>query len=160
LERFNDLPSAEAEAGLYGCLANRVWAARVTAGRPYSDLDSLLAAAQSAASQLTPEEWLATFAAHPRIGEAGGHAPGHSEREQNDVAQSPSETLAALAAENRMYESRFGHVFLIAASGRGAADILEELRSRMKNDPDVELRVAADEHRKITRLRLERLIGD
>lgn len=63
-----------------------------------------------------------------------------------------------LAAENREYERRFGHVFLISASGRGADDVLAALRARMGNDPATELRVAAAEQRKITRLRLERLL--
>lgn len=69
------------------------------------------------------------------------------------------ETLAALAAENREYERRFGHVFLISASGRRAHEILAAMRERMGNDPTTELRVAAAEQRKITRLRLERLLN-
>ena len=72
--------------------------------------------------------------------------------------QASVETLAALTAENRRYETRFGHVFLIAASGRSGEQILASLRQRMDNDPATELEVAADEHRKITRLRLERLV--
>ena len=68
------------------------------------------------------------------------------------------ETTAALAEENRRYEDRFGHVFLISAAGRTAADVLAALRQRMENDPATELEVAAEEQRKITRLRLERML--
>jgi 2-oxo-4-hydroxy-4-carboxy--5-ureidoimidazoline (OHCU) decarboxylase len=68
------------------------------------------------------------------------------------------EALASLADENRRYENRFGHVFLIAASGRSAEEILQSLRQRMKNDPATELSVAAAEQRKITQLRLEQLL--
>ena len=68
------------------------------------------------------------------------------------------ETTAALAEENRRYEARFGHVFLISAAGRTAADVLAALRQRMENDPATELEVAAEEQRKITRLRLERML--
>lgn len=66
----------------------------------------------------------------------------------------------ALAEENRRYEARFGHVFLIAASGRTAGEMLEALRQRIGNDPATELELAATEHRKITRLRLERLLSE
>lgn len=155
---FNSLPREEAERRLYSCFANRGWAARVAGGRPYADLTALLESADSAWSALAPSDWLDAFAAHPRIGEPGGHSPAASEREQSRVMQASVETLAALTAENRRYETRFGHVFLIAASGRSGEQILASLRQRMDNDPATELEVAADEHRKITRLRLERLV--
>jgi OHCU decarboxylase len=70
----------------------------------------------------------------------------------------PPATLAAIAEDNRRYEDRFGHIFLIAAHGRSAEEILQSLRQRMANDPETELSIAAAEQRKITRLRLEQLL--
>jgi OHCU decarboxylase len=159
LDRFNALPAAEAEELLYSCFAERSWASHMASGRPYRDLDVLLAAAESAWSELKPGDWLRAFAAHPRIGDRGGHAPAASEREQSGVRQASAGTLAVLAAENREYEARFGHVFLIAARGRSADEILRDLRRRMSNDPYTELEVAAAEQRKITRMRLIDLVG-
>lgn len=127
-------------------------------GRPYPTVNALLTSAESSWTMLEPRDWLHAFAAHPRIGEHGGHAPAASEREQSAVRKGSEETLAALAAENRLYETRFGHLFLIAASGRTAEEILEVLRQRMSNDPVTELEIAVGEHRKITRLRLEELM--
>jgi 2-oxo-4-hydroxy-4-carboxy-5-ureidoimidazoline decarboxylase len=101
---------------------------------------------------LTDEEWLEAMRAHPRIGERGGV---DSSREQSRAMQAPASTLAELAAENRRYEEKFGHVFLIFASGRGGDEILAELRRRMKNDPAGELQEAKRELRKIALLRLE-----
>ena len=155
---LNALSSEEAERRLYSCFANRAWAARVAAGRPYHDLTALLASAESAWTEVEASDWLAAFAAHPRIGEGGGHSPTVSEREQSQVMRSAGDTLAALAAENRLYEARFGHVFLISASGRTADEILQELRRRMLNDQATELDVAAAEQRKIARLRLEQVL--
>jgi len=63
-----------------------------------------------------------------------------------------------LARGNADYEARFGHVFLISAAGRDAPEILAALDRRLGNDPETELRVAAGEHRRITRLRLARLV--
>ena len=125
---------------------------------PYPDLDSLLGAADRAWSELEPSDWAEALAGHPRIGERGGSSPAASEREQSGVRVAAAGTLEHLAAENRLYEARFGHVFLIAAAGKSADDILAALRKRMKNDPVTEATVAAAEHRKIARLRLEELI--
>ena len=158
IDGLNALPSEEAERRLYSCFANRAWAARVAAGRPYDDLAALLASAESSWTEVHASDWLAANAAHPRIGEGGGHSPTVSEREQSKVMRAAGDTLAALAAENRLYEARFGHVFLISASGRTAGEILHELRQRMLNDPETELNVAAAEQRKIARLRLEQIL--
>jgi OHCU decarboxylase len=159
ISRFNSLPDEQAILELFGCFADRGWAARVAAGRPYRDLAALWAAAEGAWLDVAPSAWLDAFKAHPRIGEGGGHSPRTSEREQRLVNQASHKTLAALSEENRRYEARFGHVFLIAASGRTAGEVLAAMRRRIGNDPATELEVAAAEHRKITRIRLQRLLG-
>ncbi|HET9783172.1 MAG TPA: 2-oxo-4-hydroxy-4-carboxy-5-ureidoimidazoline decarboxylase [Candidatus Dormibacteraeota bacterium] len=159
MERFNALPSSQAEDRLYACLANQRWAAAVAAGRPYADLDSLIDKASSEMGRLTDEEWLAAMRAHPRIGERGGDSPEASAREQSAAMGASPETLGALAAENLQYEQKFGHVFLIFASGRTGEEILVELRRRMKNDGVTELAEATAELRKIARLRLEKLVS-
>jgi 2-oxo-4-hydroxy-4-carboxy-5-ureidoimidazoline decarboxylase len=158
LGSFNALAGDEAERRLRGCFANQEWAARVAGGRPYQDRKALLAAAETAFQELNAANWLAAIGSHPRIGDRGGHAPASSDREQRRALQAPDETLATLADENRRYEARFGHVFLIAASGRGAEEILGELRRRMANDPATELDEASHELRQITLLRLERML--
>ena len=157
-DRFNASSSDAAERLLKTCFANEAWAARVAAGRPYDDMKALLASAETAWSELGQKDWIDAFAAHPRIGERGGQSPEASEREQKGVREGSEETLAALAAENRLYEFRFGHVFLVAAGGLSAGEVLEAMRRRMMNDPDDEIEVAAGEHRKITRRRLEELL--
>jgi len=134
---------------MYGVLASRRWARAVAAG--------LLEAADLAMDDLSDDEWLEAMRAHPRIGERGGESPEASAREQSRAMQASSATLADLAAENRMYEEKFGHVFLIAASGKSGVEILGELRRRMNNDRAAELEEAKRELRKIVRLRLESL---
>lgn len=160
IARFNEMPTEEAVRKLYPCFASRSWAERVAGGRPYADFASLWDACEAAWSRLATADWLAAFAAHPRIGEKGGHAPDSSEREQSGVHAARRATMDALAEENRRYEARFGHVFLISASGRSADELLSALRQRMSNDAATEIGVAAAEHRKITRLRLERMLAE
>jgi OHCU decarboxylase len=108
---------------------------------------------------LKASDWLEAFAAHPRIGERGGRSPASSNREQKEVMSAREETLAVLAEGNRLYEERFGHVFLISAAGRSAEDIVAALRQRIENDPAAELNVAAEEQRKITRHRLKSMLS-
>ena len=148
---------SEAQERLFSCFASRKWAELVAEGWPYPDLESLLGAADRAWAELEPSDWAEALAGHPRIGERGGSSPAASEREQSGVRVAAGRTLDALAAENRLYEARFGHVFLIAAAGKSAEEILDALRERMENDPVTEARVAAEEHRKIARLRLREL---
>jgi 2-oxo-4-hydroxy-4-carboxy-5-ureidoimidazoline decarboxylase len=158
LRRLNALPDQEARVELLTCCGSRRWAARVSAGRPYADTAALLAAADAAWDTATEADVREAFGAHPRIGEAelGG---AQERREQAASAGADEATQEALRHGNRAYEERFGHLYLVFASGRSAAELLADLRSRLGNDPATELGVAAEEQRKITRMRLERLVA-
>ena len=105
------------------------------------------------------DDRLEAFAAHPRIGERGGaRASAWSRDEQSVSSQSAAEILKSLDDANRDYEQRFGHVFVISATGLGADEILRTLKSRIDNDPDTELEIAAAEQAKISDLRLAKLV--
>jgi 2-oxo-4-hydroxy-4-carboxy-5-ureidoimidazoline decarboxylase len=135
------------------------------ARRPFEDVQSLLTAAEDTWWSLAPEDWREAFAHHPRIGEHQAASPqddrarGWSAAEQRGVADAGDETRAAIADGNREYERRFGHIYLVSAAGKSAPELLAILRSRLANDPDTELRVAAGEQAKITRLRLLKVLG-
>ena len=146
------------ERRLIACCGSRAWASEVAGRRPYSDFHALLETADAIWSSLEPSDWLEAFAAHPRLGDSGGKAPDLSKREQSRIMDAADEALAELADLNRSYEARFGHVFLFAAAGRTASDVLAALRKRISNDPATELRVAVEQQRKITRLRLESML--
>ena len=156
---FNGLPREEAERRLHECCGSRVWASAVAARRPYVDFAALVSTSEEVWRGLAPPDWLEAFAAHPRLGDSGGHSPESSRKEQSRVMEAGGDTLAALAAENRRYDARFGHVFLLSAAGRSAEEVLAVLRSRIDNDAATELQVAAEEQRKITRLRLASMLN-
>jgi OHCU decarboxylase len=124
--------------------------------RPFASRAALENAADLTWGALPPAGWRAAFAAHPRIGEKT--APGWSREEQSGAAAAGDATRARLAEAQRAYEARFGHLFLVCATGRGAEELLALLERRLSNTADLELRVAADEQRKITRLRLGKLL--
>ena len=159
LDRFNQLPEDEAVAELLAVCHSRRWASAVAAGRPYADVAALQRAADEVWTGLDPDDWLEAFAAHPRIGEGGsGASADWSRQEQAGVGGAGEDVRERLARGNADYEARFGHVFLISAAGRSADEILAALTERLGNDPGTELKTAAAEHRRITRLRIERLI--
>jgi OHCU decarboxylase len=94
-----------------------------------------------------------------RAPEIGERASGQAAAEQAGRAERRPETLAALARANREYQERFGYIFIVCASGRSAEEMLDLCRQRLHNAPAEELKVAAEEQRKITRLRLEKWLS-
>ncbi len=164
LAALNALQPSEAERELLACCGSRAWARVVAAGRPYADIEALIGASDRAWSSLAPDDWREAFAAHPRIGDrapaaAAARERGWSEREQARAQAGDPAVLAELVIANSEYEARFGHVFLICATDKSADEILAEARARLHNDPQRELLVAAEEQRRITHLRLRRLLG-
>jgi allantoicase len=161
LRWLNSLPAAQARQVLATCCAARAWVERMTAGRPYAELDGLLGAGERAIGKLDRDDLAEALSAHPRIGQRAAGSSTEavwSRQEQAAAGDADAEVRAALQEGNRAYEERFGHVFLISATGRSAEELLAALRERLANDPDTEWGVVAEELRRITRLRLERLL--
>ena len=164
LTRFNSLPAEEARAELLKCCGARRWAEQVAAGRPYASAGELGEAADRVWRGLSADDWLEAFRAHPKIGErkaaaeVSAEARAWSEREQAGAASASEETRAALASANQTYEERFGFIFIVCAAGKTAAEMLSLLEARLGHDRETELRVAAGEQAKITRLRLRKLL--
>jgi OHCU decarboxylase len=165
IERINQLPEADARSALLDCCGAREWVARVLAHKPFASGDQLLETADRVWAELQPEVWLEAFRHHPAIGSSkakqkqSATARKWSTGEQSVAQKASAETLSLLAAANREYHDKFGHVFLICATGKTSEEILQSLQRRLPNDRDAELRIAAEEQRKITRLRLQKLLA-
>jgi 2-oxo-4-hydroxy-4-carboxy-5-ureidoimidazoline decarboxylase len=162
---FDALSDYEAGVLLGTCCGSTAWVEGMTLRRPFGTLHVLLETAEQVWWSLTPEDWREAFDHHPRIGEQSA-AVGQSSQardwsadEQRGVSAADDETRHALADANREYERRFGRIYLVCATGKSAEAMLALLRQRMSNDPASELRVAAGEQAKITRLRLEKMFG-
>ena len=165
VEELDRLPPADAADALRACCGASAWVERMVARRPFETLGELLRASDEVCGELSPTDWLEAFAHHPRIGETkaaaatAASAQRWSAAEQAGAAASAADVKDALAEANRAYEARFGFIFIICASGLNAADVLAALRERLHNDPETELRGAAEQQRQITRLRLEKLVA-
>jgi OHCU decarboxylase len=164
LDRLNSLSPANAAAEFLKCCGCRNWAAAMTAARPFADVDGLLTMADSTWRSLSSEDWLEAFRAHPKIGEKKAAASQSEEarkwsaQEQSGISDAAAETMAALAAGNQDFEQRFGFIFIVCATGKSSEEMLAILQTRLQNDAETEIAVAAEEQRKITRLRLGKLL--
>ena len=165
LAELNGLSPREAAAEFLKCCGARAWAEAMTTGRPFHSEGELFAKADLACSSLTDDDWLEAFRAHPKIGEkkaAAGQSPQEqkwSAQEQSGVAATSDDVTAQLAERNREYEGKFGFIFIVCASGKSSVEMLAILNDRLKNDPQTELSIAAQEQQKITRLRLQKLLS-
>ncbi|MEB3368814.1 2-oxo-4-hydroxy-4-carboxy-5-ureidoimidazoline decarboxylase [Saccharopolyspora mangrovi] len=160
VQRLNESSRAELIDRLLSCLDITRWAADIADARPFADAEAVQNAAADAAPGFTDSEIFQALAAHPRIGERPkdiGQSADFSRREQAGVSD---ELADELRAANLEYERRFGHVYLVCASGRSGEELLEILRSRLDNDPTDELRIVDAELRKIAALRLAKVIEE
>jgi allantoicase len=156
--RLDALAPEDARAELRACCGAAAWATRMADARPFGTAASMKQHAARVADALSEADWLEAFAAHPRIGENRNDARGWSRHEQSRVADASRETLDALAAVNRSYEDKFGFVYIVCATGKSADEMVSLARERLGGDRARELARAADEQRKITDLRLDKLV--
>jgi 2-oxo-4-hydroxy-4-carboxy-5-ureidoimidazoline decarboxylase len=165
LARWNQLPAENAAEEILPCCGSQAWARLLSSRRPFRDANSLTAASDEVWSHLTPADWMEAFSRHPRIGErkapsvASPQSAAWSAQEQQNASSSPEAIQSALTEANRKYEQRFGRVFIVCATGKSAAEILDILDRRLHNDEVTEFREAAEEQRKITNIRLEKWLS-
>jgi len=160
LAAFDELSRNRAVELMQECCASSEWAERMARGRPYSSLDALHQQSDDTWWHLRRDDWLEAFRAHPKLGEASRKSASRSANwsrgEQATIVAdvSAAEELQRLNAE---YEARFGWQFILCATGKNAADVRAAVKRRLENDEAAELREAAEEQHRITRLRLDKL---
>jgi allantoicase len=163
IAKLNGLAADAARAALRRCCGSSRWAEAMAAARPFEDVPALLRVAERTWWSLEEAAHREAFAAHPRIGETSTPASGDrawSAGEQQAAATADDQLAAELASANRAYVDKHGFVFIVCATGRTAEAMLAELRARTPSTSADELRTAAEEQIKITRLRLHKLIGE
>jgi OHCU decarboxylase len=176
LENLNALDEESAARQFLRCCGSSSWARLMAAARPFASAEAMVLVADATWSTLNREDWLEAFAAHPKIGadgsggSVGSGGSGGSGRsggkgterwstdEQAGVADATEATRRRLDEANRAYQARFGYIFIVCATGMTAGHMLDILELRLKNDVAGEIQVAAEEQRRITRLRLAKLL--
>lgn len=164
LHEFNILPREQLIETLSKCCGSSAWVKRMLPFIPADDMVELLEDAEEQWWLCTEADWKDAFAQHPKIGDRKSlqkkfaSTAAWASDEQSGVDEAPTETIEALAEANRLYEQKFGYIFIVCATGKSAEEMLTLLQTRLQNSPEVEIEVAADEQQKITRLRIEKLL--
>jgi len=163
LKQLNHAAHEIAEARFCDCCGSRMWARMMAEARPFKDVAALLEQAKQIWQSLDAQDWLEAFAAHPKIGarQAAPQQPSQSaawsHAEQSGTHTANDSVRDALAEANRLYEEKFGYIFIVCATGKSAEEMLALCRQRLNNNGDTELRIAAEEQSKITEIRLRKL---
>ena len=164
LDELNLLSRTEAAIAFSRCCGSSQWPKAMALRRPFYDEAELFNVADSAWKRLSPDDWLEAFSHHPKIGdvhtlrEKFASTASWAEGEQAGARVASEATFQELAAGNVKYEKKFGYIFIVCAKGKNADEMAKLLNQRLKNDPATELSIAAEEQRKITKLRLEKLL--
>jgi 2-oxo-4-hydroxy-4-carboxy-5-ureidoimidazoline decarboxylase len=170
LAGFNDMAAGPALAEMLACCSSPAWGDLMTSGRPYRCVADAVRRSGAIIAEMSRQELASALAGHARIGEqpaAGPAGPAHghgrgsewSRQEQSRVTEATADTRAALAESNLEYEQRFGHIYLVCATGRTAEELLAALRARLRNDTATEWQVVRAELQKINELRLRKLLA-
>jgi OHCU decarboxylase len=157
LEELNALPEDLAAENFRACCGSSRWVDAMVASRPFESRDDLFEFSDAVWRRTDPSDWHEAFSHHPRIGE---RSSGWSAGEQSSLGVTDDSVRDELARANRAYEDKFGQIYIVCATGKSAGEMLALANERMANDAATELKVAAEEQRKITQLRLRKLLGD
>ncbi len=164
LSELNELPTAEAEAAFLECCGSTAWARRMAEARPFTMLENLFMKAEDIWFSLSTADHLEAFAAHPQIGSKkaapsqGSRAAAWSAGEQSGMAVAADTVRDQLTELNRLYRDKFGFIFIVCASGKTPDEMLAICKARLGNSAETELHIAAEEQRKITEIRLGKLL--
>ena len=164
LEQLNHSPQAAAESAFLSCCGSRRWANKMAEARPFADVPALLNQAEEIWQNLDAQDWLEAFAAHPKIGakKTVAHQTAQSAKwsksEQSGTENAADAVRTELEEVNRLYENKFGYIFIVCATGKSAEEMLSFCRQRLNNSDENEIKIAADEQRKITEIRLKKFL--
>ena len=151
------MPEQEVAAVFRECCGASHWVDGMTDRRPFRSREAVFRAADQEWDECGESDWLEAFSHHPRIGDRS--VRGTASDEQSGARGANEEIQAELERTNKAYEDKFGHIYIVCATGKTAEEMLDIARRRMQNDPATELRVAAEEQRRIMHLRPEKLLG-
>jgi 2-oxo-4-hydroxy-4-carboxy-5-ureidoimidazoline decarboxylase len=165
LHALNILPKEELKEALFKCCGSTIWVSKMLTIFPTDDLVELEEDAEEKWYECTEADWKEAFTHHPKIGDIESlkkkfaATANWAAGEQNGAALASQQILEALAKGNDEYEKKFGYIFIVCATGKSAEEMLALLQARLSNNQKDEIKIAADEQNKITKLRLEKLLA-
>ncbi len=167
LTEFNILPVHERATQLSVCCGSEKWQKTVAESAPFDSLSAMANVAENVwYTECYEAEWLEAFRHHPKIGDVQSLKEKFAltqhlaSNEQQSVSTASDEIIQALADANTAYETKFGFIFIVCATGKSAEEMLRLLKDRLRNTYFEELNIAMGEQHKITLLRLQKLFSD
>ncbi len=166
LAQLNALAPERVRSEFVRCCGSSIWVSTMTDSRPFTTVKELYNIAERIWQALSEGDWKEAFSHHPQIGDVKGlrekfaATADWAGSEQGGVEGAEESILHQLAEGNRLYESKFGYIFIVCATGKNAGEMLAMLSARLGNDAAHEIMVAGAEQAKITRLRLEKLLKE
>ena len=161
LEALNCADTESAKQRFLGFCHCQKWAERMADARPFASEAALFSMADECWAECNEPDYLEAFKVHPRIGDRKALAEklaARVQQEQGQVSAAPDSVIDALTEGNDTYFDRFGYIFIICATGKSAERMLDQLRQRLGNDRDTELRIAAEQQRQIMTLRMQQFL--
>lgn len=164
LNELNQAAKETAETAFLNCCGSQTWARKMVEARPFNDVAALINQAERIWRNLDAQDWLEAFAAHPKIGAKKAASKQQrqsaewSKSEQSGTQTADELILEELARANSLYERKFGYIFIVCATGKTAEEMLALCQARLKNSDVREIQIAADEQKKITEIRLKKLL--
>jgi 2-oxo-4-hydroxy-4-carboxy-5-ureidoimidazoline decarboxylase len=164
LPELNQLPVNQLKEALVTCCGSTAWVNEMAEIFPVESKESLFEQAEIIWFSLDESDWREAFGHHPKIGDINSlrekfaNTSAWASGEQSGVSTASEQVLDDLLAGNRLYEDKFGYIFIVCATGKSAEEMLEILNSRLPNSPDDEILIAMQEQNKITKIRLEKLL--
>ena len=165
LSELNQLPQNQLKEQLTKCCGASIWVEKMASLFPFSAKEHLMQKADEVWNSLAKKDWVEAFRHHPKIGDSKSlkekfdNTAKWAAGEQASVQQASQQTIEALAKGNKEYEDKFGYIFIVCATGKSAEEMLHILKARLPNKPEEEIKIAAAEQAKITRIRLEKLLS-
>lgn len=161
---FNALDQNAKRLLLHQCCGSEGWVNKMLAIPPAKHLTDLFEDAKKIWYGCNEDDWKEAFTHHPKIGDAGAlkkkyFSDQFAKKEQSSITEANEQTLKSLAEGNRLYELKFGYIFIVCATGKSAEEMLGLLNARLHNNPKKEISIAMEEQHKITRLRLQKLFN-
>jgi len=164
IKELNNLSKEEVKTELYRCCGSSTWIKKMVEKHPFNNKQELFNFAEKIWHECSKPDWLEAFSQHPKIGDFKSLEKKFAATkelagtEQAGIHHAAPEILRELANSNRIYEEKFGFIFIVYATGKNAGEMLSLLKKRLKNDFETEIKIAMEEQNKITRIRLEKLL--
>lgn len=164
IDQLNAQPLDQAKNAFMMCCTASTWINKMVSHRPYRNIEHMQQMAIEVWNSLTFDDYMEAFSGHPKIGDPNSlktkfKVTQHlAENEQSAVQSASDEVIDALAAANRLYEEKFGYIFIVCATGKSAEQMLELVRQRLENEAQQEIQTAAAEQAKITAIRIDKMM--